>query len=229
MHRKGHVCFDAESLRIVLKFTFGKRVDWTDFLCNTKHIIGNTPIENHHVHRSYDQALQMVRKEIEDHVARSRPRKSGPIGYATFEGANPIERDGLRGGIITKVVSNFERLIEVLEDWKTSRAWVIVWPQDSQFKDEIPSKLIKLARAYLEEGVLIITAWPPITSRNHGKWMGLADLWKSFDDAIRNLSSVEQVYITASSTVIDGKLFVEVGAPEAGAQYFSNYVGTACV
>ncbi|VDP12167.1 unnamed protein product [Heligmosomoides polygyrus] len=229
MQRKGHVCFDADSLRIVLKFAFGKCVDWTDFLCNAKHIIDHTPIENHHVHRSYNEALQMVRKEIEDHAARSRPRKTGPVGYATFEGASPIERDGPRGGIVTKVVSNFERLIEVLDDWKASRAWVIVWPLDSQFKDEVPSKLIKLARAYLEEGGLIITAWPPITSRNHGKWMELADLWKSFDDAIRNLSNVEQVYTTASNTVIDGKLFIEVGAPEGGKKPCNRSTATANV
>ncbi|VDL65430.1 unnamed protein product, partial [Nippostrongylus brasiliensis] len=187
LYRKGHVCFDADSLKGVLKFAYGRCVDWTEFLCNTKHIAEHTPIENQDIRRSYDEALQKIREEIEEQTVRSRPRKSGPVGYATFEGANPMERDGVRGGVVTRVVSSFERLIEVLEEWKTSRAWVIVWPIDSQFKDDVPGRLVRKAKTFLDEGGLIVTAFPPITARNHTKWMGLADLWKSFDDTIRSI------------------------------------------
>ncbi|KAK6025948.1 hypothetical protein OSTOST_08136 [Ostertagia ostertagi] len=111
---------DDELMRIVLKFVYGKCIEWTDIICNAKSIAEHTSIENHQVHRSYSEALQKLREEIDEQVVRERPRKTGPVLFAAFEGANPMEKDGVRSGILTKVIHGWDRLVEVLESWKTS-------------------------------------------------------------------------------------------------------------
>ncbi|KAK5978932.1 hypothetical protein GCK32_022832, partial [Trichostrongylus colubriformis] len=156
-----------------------------------------------------------------------RPKKTGPVLYATSEGANPMERDGIRGGIVTKVVRDFDNLAKVLEEWRTSKAWVIVWPQEANFRDDTMERAIKTAKAYLEEGGLIATAWPPITAKNQSKWPNMSDGWKTFDEALLKLDRYDRVFCTASNRIMDGRLFLEEGAPEGSAQFYSNYVGTA--
>ncbi|KAK5984947.1 hypothetical protein GCK32_022767 [Trichostrongylus colubriformis] len=175
-HREGHICIDADSLKIVLKFAYGGCIDRTDFICNTRSIAEHTTIENQHVHRSYSEALEKLRSEIEEQSARERLKKMGPVLYATFEGANPMERDVIRGGIVTKVVEDFDHLAKVLEEWRMSKAWVIVWPQEANFKDDTMERAIKAAKAYLEEDGLIATAWPPITAKNQSKGINMLDV-----------------------------------------------------
>ncbi|KIH47182.1 hypothetical protein ANCDUO_22759 [Ancylostoma duodenale] len=94
-------------------------------------------------------------------------------------------------------------------------------------KSDVPEKLLTLSKKYLKEGGKIVTAWPPITSKNQSKWHGISDLWKSFDEALVKCDCGGQVITTASNMWKHGKLFIEAGAPEGGAQYFNSYVGTA--
>ncbi|KIH47539.1 hypothetical protein ANCDUO_22398 [Ancylostoma duodenale] len=138
-----------------------------------------------------------------------------------------MERDGIRGDVLTKVVLTFDRLIDVLEEWGTLKTWVLVGPPDMNVKSDVPKKLLTLSKKYLEEGGKIVTAWPPITSRNQTKWHGISDLWKSFDEALVKCDCDGQVVTTACNMWKHGKLFIEAAAPEGGAQYFNNYVGTA--
>ncbi|XGW24778.1 hypothetical protein V3C99_006332 [Haemonchus contortus] len=102
-----------------------------------------------------------------------------------------MERDGVRGGIITKVVQGFDHLVRILEDWNSARTWVIVWPQDSNLKKTT-----------------------------------LDDLIRVINEALRKLDH-RQAFCTASSKIFHGKLFIEAGAPEGSAQFYSNYVGTS--
>ncbi|KAK6053370.1 hypothetical protein COOONC_09125 [Cooperia oncophora] len=122
---------------------------------------------------------------------------------------------------------NWNRLADLMEEWKTSKAWVIVWPQNAELKGDIAEKLMKTAKNYLDEGGSIATAWPPITANNQSKWMNTSEVWKNLDEALLKLSSKENVYCTASNKLLDGKLYIEIGAPEGSAQFFHNYVGTA--
>ncbi|VDO46610.1 unnamed protein product [Haemonchus placei] len=204
-HREGHICFDADSFKIVLKSAYGRCTDWTDFICNTKRIAEHTAIENQHVHHSYNEALQKVREEIEEQSLRDRSKKIGSVLYAAFEGASPMKKDGIRGGIVTKVVLNFKRLVEVLEEWRSSKSWVIVWPQEADFAECTTANLISLAKSYLEEEGSTATAWPPINSKNQSKWLNLSGLWRSLDEALVKLDKGNHVLCTASNSFMEGK------------------------
>ncbi|CAJ0608958.1 unnamed protein product [Cylicocyclus nassatus] len=227
---KGHLlfkCGDDYALKAVLKLAYDTCIDWTDFLCNTDAITKHAKIEGHSIERSYNEALQAFRREIEGQATKELPTKSGPVGYATFEGGSPMERDGTRGRVATKVATTFARLLDVLEEWRSYKAWVIVWPLDSNPADDVPQKMMVAAKEYLEEGGKIVTAWPPITSKNHDLWRELSGLWKTFDETLIQCDKGRQVFTTASNFGMKGKLFIEAGAPEGGAQFFNSYVGTA--
>uniref|UniRef100_A0A7I4Y522 CCHC-type domain-containing protein n=1 Tax=Haemonchus contortus TaxID=6289 RepID=A0A7I4Y522_HAECO len=226
LHREGHVCGDASSLQLVLKFAYARWIDWTDFICNTKEIADHSIIENQDVRHVYTEALRKLREDIEERSVKEEQPKKGPVLYTSFEGANPMERDGVRAGIVTKVVQGFDHLVRILEDWNSARTWVIVWPQDSNLKKSTLDDLIRVIKDFMESGGVVISAWPPITSRNHNKWFSMMDMWKHLDEALRKLDD-KQAVCTASSKIFDGKLFIEAGAPEGSAQFYSNYVGTS--
>uniref|UniRef100_A0A7I5E5B3 RNA-directed DNA polymerase n=1 Tax=Haemonchus contortus TaxID=6289 RepID=A0A7I5E5B3_HAECO len=226
LHREGHVCGDASSLQLVLKFAYARCIDWTDFICNTKEIADHSIIENQDVRHVYTEALRKLREDIEERSVKEEQPKKGPVLYVSFEGANPMERDGVRGGIVTKVVQGFDHLVRILQDWNSARTWVIVWPQDSNLKKSTVDDLIRVIKDFMESGGVVISAWPPITSRNHNKWFSMMDMWKHLDEALRKLDD-KQAFCTASSKIFDGKLFIEAGAPEGSAQFYSNYVGTS--
>ncbi|KHJ94809.1 hypothetical protein OESDEN_05261 [Oesophagostomum dentatum] len=119
-HREGHICFDADALKDVLKLAYASCIDWTDFICNTHGIAKHTKVEGHSVERSYNEALQALRQEMDWNLLGTAPSRKG-----------------------------------------------------------------------------------------------------------QSCDCGSQVTITASNFFKKGKLYIEAGAPEGGAQYFSNYVGTA--
>ncbi|CAJ0600562.1 unnamed protein product [Cylicocyclus nassatus] len=74
-HREGHICFDAEALKAVLKLAYDTCIDWTDFLCNTDAITKHARIEGHSIGRSHNEALQAFRREIEGQSMKELPTK----------------------------------------------------------------------------------------------------------------------------------------------------------
>ncbi|KHJ87849.1 hypothetical protein OESDEN_12368, partial [Oesophagostomum dentatum] len=186
-HREGAVCFDSEALGAVPKMAYNKCVDWTEFICTTKKIVQHSPIEGNYFESSYDDALQAVRRELKKEEDRGKREKSGPIGYIAGEGSIGLERDGMRGEILTRMVTNFERMLFVLEEWSSFRAWEITSPLDDKIDEEKSKKLLQLVKSQIDNGGKVITVWPAVNERNSSKWKGLFELWKTLDEALSRL------------------------------------------
>lgn len=225
LHREGAICLDGGALKDVLKMAYNKCIDWTDFISNTRSIAQHAPIQGRYFEESYNEALRAVRQELSDDEIKSRPQKEGPVGYLAGEGALALEKDGQKGDIVTKMATTFERLLEVLEEWSACRSWVIMWPIDPKMDEERSGKLLQLVKAHLIGGGKIITVWPPVNEKNVSKWRDVQGLWSALDGAILRLDDGNQVFVTASSLVVEGKLYIEAGSPESSGQYFSNHVG----
>ncbi|EYC04425.1 hypothetical protein Y032_0088g2197 [Ancylostoma ceylanicum] len=170
MHKEGAVCYDADSLKEVLKMAYQKCINWTDFIANTKKIVKHAPVEGYYFESSYNEALRMIRNDLEEESVRRRPQKSGPVGFVASEGALALESDGQRGDILVKMATTFDRVLEVLEEWSTFRSWVIVWPIDPRMNEERSKKLLKLAKTHLESGGEIVTVWPLVNEKKEAKW-----------------------------------------------------------
>nr|CDJ94234.1 unnamed protein product [Haemonchus contortus] len=143
---------DVSSLQIVLNIACAKCIDWMGFICNTKEIGDHSIIENQDVRHLYSEALEGHREDIEERSVKEAQPKKGPVLYASFEEANRMERDGVRGEIAAKAVQGFDHLVKMLEEWKSLRTWVIVWPQDSNLTINTLNYLIKLIKEFMESG-----------------------------------------------------------------------------
>lgn len=120
-----------------------------------------------------------MKEEIEDQDKMGKPRKEGPVGFAALEGANTKERDGLRE-VATRVVTNFNRLAEILEEWRSFRLWVIVAAR-FRFQARRPRQAGWSCEDFLGRRREITTACPSITFKNQGNFLGMVDVWKSFE------------------------------------------------
>ena len=82
----------------------------------------HSPIEGNYFESSHDDAPQAVRKELQREEDQGKREKSGPVGYIAGEGSIGLEKDGMRGEILTKMVTIFGRMLFVLEEWSSFRA-----------------------------------------------------------------------------------------------------------
>ncbi|VDL72315.1 unnamed protein product [Nippostrongylus brasiliensis] len=226
-HKNGVVVLDAGALCSVLRLAYDTCTDWTEFLCTTKRIVTHPAIEENCVIDFYRVALEKLKQELKEESRAARQMKQGPVGFAGPETALLLERDGPRGGLITKVVTTYSGLKETLGNWKTFATWIIVWPMESRGQEEVMKEIINLGRNHLEEGGRIVTAWLPVTAPNEAQWKSMTKLWKILDDALLGFGGENQVIVTASNLVKDNKIFVEVGSPEGAAQFYEAYVGVA--
>nr|CDJ87441.1 unnamed protein product [Haemonchus contortus] len=134
--RDGAVCLDEEALQIVLRVAYSKCLDWTEFICmmdgNGKH----EKIESFRFEKTYDSALKKVKKELEEEEKKKRQIKQGPTAFAAPASGALLETDGPKRGITMRVATSFKQLREILTEWKTYAMWIIVWPEDKNFKEE---------------------------------------------------------------------------------------------
>lgn len=158
---------------------------------------------------------------------KPRDEKRGPVGFAAPETAKLLQKDGPRGDLITKVTTTYSQLKQTLAEWKTFGVWIIVYPIENGGEQAVMDDIVKLAKRHLEEGGRIVTAWSPITAQTKDGWMSMVELWKTLDATFSRFATADQMFSTASNVFIEGKLFVEVGAPESSAHYFRAYPGVA--
>lgn len=76
-----------------------------------------------------------------------------------------MQKDVDKGEMLTRSGPTLDRLVDVLQERRTSGVCAAVCPLISKFKD-LPTRPIKSARSFLEEGGKTVGVWPPITSRN---------------------------------------------------------------
>lgn len=74
--------------------------------------------------------------------------KVGPHFLMAGEGALSVDKDGERGAVLTKMMTTFDRLMELLEEWSNFRTWVMVWPIYARTDDDKAKRLLKRTREY---------------------------------------------------------------------------------
>ncbi|KIH61435.1 hypothetical protein ANCDUO_08296 [Ancylostoma duodenale] len=204
---------------------FQRCIDWTEFVCNTKKIVEHAPIDGNYFDTSYDEALRSVREEMERDAVKARPEKNGPVGYLAGEGALALEKDGMRGEILTRMALTFDKVLEILEEWSACRTWIITLPIDEKMDEAKSRKLLQFVKSQVSSGGKVVTAWPPVNEKNASRWNGLIDLWKSLDETLSRIDDRHQIFVTAGSTLVHGKLVIEAGSPESCCQYYCARVG----
>ncbi|XGW15120.1 hypothetical protein V3C99_000979, partial [Haemonchus contortus] len=227
LYRQGIICLDETALKIVLRFAYEKCTEWTEFLCETDVIRKHAPIEEYCVEDMYNRALKEMKNELNEESRETRAVKEGPTMYAAPECAAVLESDGMRGGIQTTIVKTFKALQEKLKEWNSFGIWVIVWPIDNNWeKAEITEITTKCAQ-HFQEGGRIVSAWTPCSHENAQAWTKMYDVWSTLDETLEKGAGKGQFRATASTKMIDGKAYVELGSPEACWQFYGKYAGVA--
>nr|CDJ89284.1 unnamed protein product [Haemonchus contortus] len=179
--KDGTICLDEEALQKVIRLTYDKCMDWTEFVCVTEGIKHHEKIEDHGFEKAYDAALQKVKKEIEEEERAKRPIKEGSTAFAAPASAALLDKDGPKRGISTRVGPTFLQLKEFLYEWSAHAVWVIVTPLEQKFKEEEVTEVVKACGKHLENGGCIVSAWPPVVARNSEVWKKMFDIWKLLD------------------------------------------------
>ncbi|KAK6017150.1 hypothetical protein OSTOST_17362 [Ostertagia ostertagi] len=176
---------------------------------NTEKIDKHTAIKGYYFDASYNEALKAVRQELKDDAVRSRPQKEGLVGFIAGEGALALEKDGQRGEVVIKVATTFDRVLDILEDWSAFRAWVVMWPIDSKMDEVRLKRLLKMVKAQVNSGGKIVSVWPPVNEKNMAMWLQIQELWSALDSTLMRINDDNQIFVTSSSKVIEGKLYIE--------------------
>ncbi|KAK6025733.1 hypothetical protein OSTOST_08358, partial [Ostertagia ostertagi] len=77
-------------------------------------------------------------------------------------------------------------------------------------------------------GGRIVSAWPPVVAKNYDTWKKLADVWNLLDATLEKRAGSGQFFRTANSKIEDGKVFCELGVPEASLSYHGTDCTVAC-
>ncbi|EYC36974.1 hypothetical protein Y032_0839g2621 [Ancylostoma ceylanicum] len=136
-----------------------------------------------------------------------------------------LEKDGMRGEILTRMALTFDKVLEILEEWSAFRTWIITWPIDEKMDGAKSRKLLQLVKTQVSSGGKVVTAWPPINEKNASRWKGLIDLWRSLDETLSRIDDGHQIFITAGSSLLQGRVLIEAGSPESCCQYFCARIG----
>lgn len=227
LYKERAVCLDARALHAILRLAYEVCTEWTEFVCTTDAIKKHSTIEDNCVLPFYEKAFAQLKKEIADENKAVRPPKPGPTGFAAPESALLLDRDGPRGNLVTRVVTSFKELKEVLQSWTPFGVWVVVYPVDDSQDRVVIEDVVKLMRRHVELGGRIVTAWTPITEEKEAQWRKVMKLWQTIDSAIEAVGGVDQVVLTANTRELEGKLFIEAGSPESACQFYFAYQGVA--
>ncbi|VDO87056.1 unnamed protein product [Heligmosomoides polygyrus] len=227
LYRERAVVLDVEALRRILKLAYSVCTEWTEFVLATNKIAKHEPVENNNVVEFYRAAFEQLKRDLEKDSRAARKEKQGPTGYAAPEAALLLERDGPRGGLITKVVTSYGALKETLLNWATFGIWVIVFPIEVRGKKDVIEEIVGIVRSHLEGGGKVVTAWTPITAAKKDSWIAMVPLWRALDAIFIRIGGNEQVVTTASNFMKEGKVFLEAGSPESATQFYNTYPGVA--
>ena len=70
-----------------------------------------------------------------------------------------------------------------------------------------------------------MSVWPPVINSELTLWKNMMEVWKSIEKVLESCAGPRQLYRTANNIVKDGKVMVEVGAPETSFQFYGTYSG----
>ncbi|VDP46688.1 unnamed protein product [Heligmosomoides polygyrus] len=227
LNREKVVALDVVALKSILRVAYELCTDWTEFICTHATIEKHPTIENNCIRDFYKIAFEDLKEELKQQCRAARQRKLGPVGFAAPETAHLMEKDGPRGGLITKVSTTFSQLKDILEDWSTLGTWIIVYPIECRGEKAVIEGVVKLAKKHVEEGGVVVTAWTPVTSQNAVKWSAMIRLWTAMDAVLSRYGGPDHVITTASNVLVDGRVFLEIGTPEASAQFYKPFTGVA--
>uniref|UniRef100_A0A7I4Z3W9 Integrase catalytic domain-containing protein n=1 Tax=Haemonchus contortus TaxID=6289 RepID=A0A7I4Z3W9_HAECO len=225
--KDGAVCLDEEALQIVLRVAYSKCLDWTEFICMTDGIRKHEKIESFGFEKTYDSALKKLKKELEEEEKKKRQIKQGPTAFAAPASAALLEKDGPKRGITTRVATSFKQLREILTEWTTHAIWIIVWPEEKNFKEEI-CEIVKACGQDLAEGGQIVTAWPPVIEKNVENWKSMVEIWSMLGETIKRQAGAGQFYSAAGAKVENGRVFCEIGSPEIALYYYGSNFAVGC-
>ncbi|VDO39946.1 unnamed protein product [Haemonchus placei] len=133
----------------------------------------------------------------------------------------------MRGGIQTTIAKTFKALQEKLKGWHSFGIWVIVWPIDPNWEKAEITEITTECAQHFQEGARIVSAWTPCSHENAQAWRRMYDVWSTLDETLEKGAGKEQFRATASTKLIGGKAYVELGSPETCWQFLEKYAGVA--